>query len=324
MALRFHRIRKALVMTRIQLDRHSIAPGILDIPCSLGIPSRYVAIELPDQPYDFVTASESAPLAVFGRQPEGTLVAVAVRPAYETGSVLQWMNYLTEHFGLSIESMKPQSIGARNEHLAIVAIATQTDERERVSHRLIIAGLEDGGRFLTVHAKAPIALWEELADELIASVTSLSLTAPRGATHDLDSLTAPGWRKISYEEHRRESERAAQERAAARAPALRQAEVELKQGNFEGAEHAILAADQSIEGAVALARLYEAELRRRVSAAPSPSRDELAALYHRALRWALSTYPDPHTREEADSYEEGRDRDRANLIEILGWEPAGS
>lgn len=146
---------------------------------------------------------------------------------------------------------------------------------------------------------------------------SLSVKNARGATHDLESMTAPGWKRISAEEWRQQSLLAAQERRERREPAIVEARRLLRDGEFTKAEQAVTAADQSIEGAVALARLYESELRRRVGERPPAKREELEPLYHKALHWALSTYPDPHTREESDAYESGRAGDRARLAEIL-------
>jgi hypothetical protein len=94
---------------------------------------------------------------------------------------------------------------------------------------------------------------------------------------------------------------------------------EVRAGNFDAADSAVLAVDRDIQAAVMLGALYTEALRDAVSAGERQSRpDFVAALHERALHWRQSAYPEPHTGHEAESYSAGREADRAQLAELLG------
>lgn len=113
-----------------------------------------------------------------------------------------------------------------------------------------------------------------------------------------------------------------------RAPAVAAAEPLLGAGRFDEADRLVLAADESIYGRVALARLYADELRRLAadgSTAPaSPRRPHAEALFRRALAHKHACYPDPHTAVEAEDFARGRADDRAELVAIFGCDPTAA
>lgn len=110
------------------------------------------------------------------------------------------------------------------------------------------------------------------------------------------------------------------ELARKRAPAVAAAEELVAQGRFDEADRAVVAADGSIYGCVALARLYREHLEALVRGGAA-SRDRCIAVFNRALRWAQSAYPEPHTEIEAEDYRRGRAADRARLVGLLGFDP---
>lgn len=110
--------------------------------------------------------------------------------------------------------------------------------------------------------------------------------------------------------------------ARKRAPAEAQAAELLTQRRFDEAEQAVRRVDDSIYGAVALAKLYESHLQALVAAGEvERDRAHLEEVFRRALNMAQSCYPEPHTACEADNYERGRVEDRARLVGILGYDP---
>jgi hypothetical protein len=93
---------------------------------------------------------------------------------------------------------------------------------------------------------------------------------------------------------------------------------DVRAGHFDAADAQVRAVDQDIQAAVMLGAMYTATLRDAVNAGEGESRPAyVTALHERALRWRLSAYPEPHTADEGDSYEAGRDADRAQLADIL-------
>ena len=102
------------------------------------------------------------------------------------------------------------------------------------------------------------------------------------------------------------------------ADAAQAAAPDVRAGRFDAADAQVLAIDRDIQAAVMLGAMYTAALRNAVGAGEGETRpDYVSALYERALHWRLSAYPEPHTADEGDSYEAGRDADRAQLAEIL-------
>ena len=91
-------------------------------------------------------------------------------------------------------------------------------------------------------------------------------------------------------------------------------------GEFDAAERTVRSADDSLEAAAALARVYRECLRTAVAA--GVARSTVDAMFHRAKAAAWHAYPEPHTQIEADNYEHGRAEDLAMLVKIVGREPA--
>jgi hypothetical protein len=96
-------------------------------------------------------------------------------------------------------------------------------------------------------------------------------------------------------------------------------------GKYDEAELAVRRADDSIQVAVAIARMYTDALADMVKdGRHKRDRPTAEALFGRALRWKQSAYPEPHTAYEADDYERGRATDRAELVAILGYDPTAN
>ena len=110
--------------------------------------------------------------------------------------------------------------------------------------------------------------------------------------------------------------------AQKRAPALQRATALIEAQRYDEAEKAVTEADDSIYGAVALAKLYRQCLAEAV--AGDCQQTELPrrlALFQRALIWAQSAFPEPHTQTEADDYQRHRTATRAELVALLGFDP---
>jgi len=110
--------------------------------------------------------------------------------------------------------------------------------------------------------------------------------------------------------------------AKKRQPAVDLAQRLLEEDRYDQAEQAIRAADDSIYGAVAIAKLYREWLSRLVAEGRvQTNRARVETVFHRAEYWAHSAYPEPHTEVEAENYASGQADDTRELVKILGYHP---
>jgi hypothetical protein len=277
----------------------TVPPAIADLGFTIDVPDGFIQPEFPQTNVDFENPSESAPLALFSSQVALALIAVAGRPAYETGSVLQWMKYLCDHFMIDVDSFESGKTSGSHPHPAIIASARQEQNGEHF--RLVMVAFEDGGRLVTAHAMCPRELWPSYGAQLSAAVQSISLTAPMGPKYDLDSMTAEGWTKVTPEMQREATEKYMQELEERRGPAEEAAAALMVQGKYDEAELTIQRVDSSINGSVSIARMYESRLKSVIKQGDlKKDKAGVEKLFHRALTWAQSCYPEPHTEIEAD------------------------
>src|SRR5689334_21676304 len=104
--------------------------------------------------------------------------------------------------------------------------------------------------------------------------------------------------------------------AKKREPAMQQARELAERGEYDQLSAIVRRADDSIYGAVALAKMLEQHLRELVASNPKTDDARLRIAFERALDVAQSAYPEPHTEYEAADYERGRAEDLARLIQI--------
>lgn len=308
--------------------RQSFTAGKNPLMFSMALPPGLMPDDLPGGHYDFSNRTVSEPLAmIVSPNAEGVLLAVAARPAYDDGqSVADWCRFLAGHFKFTIDKLAPGVVGGPNrEHPAILIEAHQEQDGQRL--RLDIAAFEDGGQFITLHARCPLDIWEDYGPFLRDVMLSFELDNPQGPTVPL----TPGGETPAHRERSPEETEALTrdpykqhlaELEEKRAPALAEAAALLEAQRYDDAERAVRIADDSIYGAVAIAGMYREHLRSLVSAGQHKShKPRVEEVFRRALNWAGNTYPEPHTREEADSYERGRAEDLAELVKILGYNP---
>jgi hypothetical protein len=335
----------------LQLNRKLFPAQLAELEFEMLVPDGFITPEMPREDVDFSDPTKSAPLAVVTSQVALALIAVAARPAYEDGTVLQWLRFLASHFKIDLQHVQVHE-ESEGQPGRITAFGTQFQEGTRLN--LMIVAFEDADRFVTAHAMCPVELWPSFGDALSRSVESIRLTQPKGSRHPLDNADARENERTAFgmtgggkegvledlgeldpetlehvqgamqvfanaEKYREASRRAMEERREAREPAVAKATKLLREDKFEEAEQAIMQVDQSIEGGGAIAGMYEARLRELVE--QQADKDTLETVFGRALRWAQHCYPEPHTQDEADAYERGRVEDRSRLVQILGYDP---
>ena len=107
--------------------------------------------------------------------------------------------------------------------------------------------------------------------------------------------------------------------AVKREPALKIARELLGKADYNGAAAAVRKVDDSIYGAVALAKLMEEHLRQLV--AKNFDKAFLKTAFDQTLLACYRAQPDPHTAIEAENCARWSAEDRARLVGILGYDP---
>lgn len=171
------------------LEPRSFPARLAEIAFSVGLPHGFAVLDVPLENLEFEKPTFMAPLMVASSEVALAVLTVAARPAYEDGSVMQWLQFFTSDttitgHAMDLKSLMPGRIGAKGkEHPAILATAEQVQDGTRL--RLHIAMLEDGGRLVIVMAMVPEELWPSFGEQLAAAVESFALDAPKGPTMPL-------------------------------------------------------------------------------------------------------------------------------------------
>lgn len=308
----------------MSLPRETFPPRIADLGFSMEMPVGFFKPDLPEDQVDLDNPTVTVPLMVTASPIALALITVTARPAYTDGAVMQWFLYLAAHHGITIDDVRPGRVGGLTKwHPAILARGSQTQDGVDLVMRFAV--FEDGSRLVIAHAMCPVELEASYLSTLGECIESIELTDPRGPTaailpdegvptlevieHD-PSLPAP---RDAAEVYQRDLQRRLRE-------AVNTARPLLLVGKDQEAEAIVREADSGIAGAVAIARMYE-DVLREVVITSDPRRPRVMSLFRRALHWRQNAYPEPHTGVEADEYERGRAKDRAELVGVLGFDP---
>lgn len=162
-----------------RVERRSIPSRFHALPAlafSIQVPPDFVAPALPEEEAKFENPTFMMPLWLASSPLAAALVTVSVRPAYEDGSVIQWLHYLAEAQGLKLTTLMPGTVGT---HAAIIADAEQEQDGTLLKFR--IAALEDGGHLFIVMSMVPADLWPSFGATLGDAVASFALASPQGA-----------------------------------------------------------------------------------------------------------------------------------------------
>lgn len=325
----------------LSLTPRTFPPRLADLGFSMDVPDAFIEAEIPGEDVDFSDPTKSAPIAVLSAQVALAIIAIAARPAYEDGTVLAWLRYLSGHFKIDLQHVQIRGIGKDGIHPGITAFGVQYQDGTKLN--LMIVAFEDGGRFITAHAMCPAELWLSYGAALSAAVESITLTSPKGSTHPVDDYetrqaaaqnshdTAAAQieaSKLSTHDYiatlgeRSKPHSKGHANADPMQAAIAAAREHLAADAFEEAEQAIQKVDRDIQGSVKISMLYKEHLAALVqSGVKTTDKARIERIFFRALSWAQSCYPDPHTECEAEDYEAGRVQDRAELVALLGYDP---
>ena len=167
----------------MKLARHQIPtrfPALPNLAFSASTPSDFVTPELPCARPNFEDPTFMMPLWAASSPIALAVLAVAVRPAYDNGTLTDWLTYLAGEQGLALTNLRTAKLGS---HPALLASAEQVQEGTALNLRL--AAFEDGGYLFIITAMCPAELWPSFGPVLEAAVESIQLTEPLGATRPM-------------------------------------------------------------------------------------------------------------------------------------------
>lgn len=133
-------------------------------------------MSFPDEDVNFERPTASVPLALFASQIAAAVISISARPAYDDGTVEDWLRYLARSFELEVGPASELSLasGLRG----VVAAASQMQDGTAL--RFVLFAFEDGGRLVIAQAMCPEELWPSFGESMRAAILSLALDSPQG------------------------------------------------------------------------------------------------------------------------------------------------
>jgi hypothetical protein len=162
-----------------------VPPRLADIEFTVRLAAEFRELELPTEDVDFTNPIQFAPLYAAMASYGAVLLTVAARPAYDNGSLREWLGYLCTTEGLTLVSLEKSTLNGRP---TMVAEATQPSDAGVMRIRTHL--FEDGGRLLNVSVIAPEAIWAGVAPTLMAMQQTFELLRPRGSAVPLEPNAA--------------------------------------------------------------------------------------------------------------------------------------
>lgn len=162
----------------------SVPARIANIAFKVSIPPDWRRVDLPEEELNFDKPDYFVPLFVAMAGYGVVVFSVAARPAYEDGTVEQWVRYIGRAQEVQIQQLRPVSINGCG---AMIADAFQQSDAGLMQMRTVF--LEDGGRLINISTMAPAQIWSSVEAQLDQMLHSFRLDEPRGATAQLQAET---------------------------------------------------------------------------------------------------------------------------------------
>lgn len=162
------------------MSRTTFPARLADLEFSLELPTGFITPPLPEDETDFDDPTKTAPLTLIASPVAAVLLAISARPAYEDGSVIQWLTYLAAHHEITLTKLMPGKLGP---HPAVLAEGKQVQDGTALN--MLFAAVEDGGRLIVLNALCPTELWASYEQPLRRAIETFELARPRGQTTPL-------------------------------------------------------------------------------------------------------------------------------------------
>jgi hypothetical protein len=154
-----------------------IPPGREGLACSCLKPKGWIQPPLPQDEPNFDNPVYAMPLTVIMAPYGVVLYTISVRPAYQEGTVQDWLLYLCREEHFEVEGLTEIEVNGLPALLAEAKQSTQTGPM-----RMRFIALEDGGRFYTGTIMAPEAIWPSVEEVLNTLLWSFRLADFQGPT----------------------------------------------------------------------------------------------------------------------------------------------
>ncbi|HYE17216.1 MAG TPA: hypothetical protein VEA69_02170 [Tepidisphaeraceae bacterium] len=155
----------------------TITPPIAHLEFQMLVPPGWAPSDMPEQSPDFNEPKAFLALAVYVLNPLFGIVAVTARPAYDDGTVIDWIRFLAREEKFEVETCEPYAVGP---HKGVSVLATQVQEAGTL--RLRAAVFEDGGSMYVITGMAPVENWPSVQGMVEMMIGSIRLTKPKGPT----------------------------------------------------------------------------------------------------------------------------------------------
>ena len=163
-------------MTTQQFTTIQVPARIAELGFSFSKPVDFMDVPLPAEEPTFEKPEYCFPLHVAMAGYGAVVFAVAARPAYEEGSILDWAKWLLEQQpGVTPLGFMPIEING------MPAMSYQATQQSEAGEMLLkAAAIEDGGRLILISIMAPKAIWPSVESTLETMLASVKLDNPRG------------------------------------------------------------------------------------------------------------------------------------------------
>ena len=138
-------------------------------------PADFRIVNLPAELPDFSQAARLMPLVVAVANYGPLIFSVAARPAYEDGTLEQWLIFLLREEGYTAGAIEETRLG---DLPAVTCDALQHADDVTMKMRFVL--LEDGGRLFQITAMAPEPVWASAIEKFAPMLAAFALREPHG------------------------------------------------------------------------------------------------------------------------------------------------
>jgi hypothetical protein len=148
-------------------------------------PADFNAVEIKEAKPDFNQPTAFVGLEMSAASYGVVVFSVVARPAFDDGTIEDWVDYLALQTQLAVLSKKPIDL---NGVPALLVETLQNSDLGRM--RMRSALFEDGTRFVNVSVVAPDSIWPSVEETLQRMLFSFRLANPRGTQVPLTRAAA--------------------------------------------------------------------------------------------------------------------------------------
>lgn len=156
----------------------TVVPDYAELEFHFLLPPRWERVELPEEEIEADNPDYFLPLAAYAPDAKPLFFAVGARPAYEGGTVAEWLETLCRHQGFEVNELEFCTMDDGS--FAMICRASQ--ESDFGAAAMVMALLEDGGNLYAISAMCPLGTWRTAGATLERMVRSFALQHRLGPT----------------------------------------------------------------------------------------------------------------------------------------------